>query len=227
LSERGRGQPATKQMVPQQPLARQKRKPPRPPAALPASAGLAAAMVTDRPKLERHSSMPRASSLRHDAHERPRLERRASLPRSSSARAASLPHSSPAMQTPKPPPPQRAKSFARPSSASASLPENQRSRDAAEAPARLRRSKSLAREPNRRRRSAALELVKATPQAPGRPAVPGTSAKVEAELGKFRKGWEAAEHRCIDLKVELLQTQVEAQHCRPLISTTGLLTADC
>ena len=217
-------------MEQQQRLARQKRKPPRPPAALPAAAGLAAAMVTDRPKLERHSSMPRAS-LRHDAHERPRLERRASLPHSSSARATSLPHPSPAMQTPKPPPPQRAKSFARPSSASASLPENHGSRDT-EPPARLRRSKSLAREPNRRRRSAdersvasnashvssppkahgrvgvALDLVKATPEPPGRPAVPGASAKVEAELAKLRKGWEAAEHRGIDLKVELLQTQV-------------------
>ena len=59
-----------------------------------------------------------------------------------------------------------------------------------------------------------MELVKATPQAPGRPAVPGASAKVEAELGKLRKGWEAAEHRGIDLKVELLQTQVEARTLR-------------
>ena len=83
----------------------------------------------------------------------------------------------------------------------------------------MRRSKSLAREPNRRRRSAdersvasnashfssppkahgrvrvALDHVKATPESPGRPAVPGASAKVEAELAKLRKGWEAAEHR--------------------------------
>ena len=219
-------------MEPQQRLARQKRKPPRPPAALPASAGLAAAMVTDRPKLERHSSMSRASSLRHDGHERPRLERRASLPHSSSARAATLPHASLAMQTPKPPPPQRAKSFARPSSASASLPENQKGRDTAEPPARLRRSKSLAREPNRRRRgddersvassgshlsspskaARAVALVQGQPgPSPGRPGLPGVSAKVEAELGKLRKGWEAAEHRGIDLKVELLQTQVSSK----------------
>jgi len=102
----------------------------------------------------------------------------------------------------------------------------------------MRRSKSLAREPNRRRRSAdersvasnashfssppkahgrvgaALDHVKATPESPGRPAVPGASAKVEAELAKLRKGWEAAEHRGIDLKVELLQTQVEARTLR-------------
>ena len=59
-----------------------------------------------------------------------------------------------------------------------------------------------------------MDLVKAAPQPPGRPAVPGASARVEAELAKLRKGWEAAEHRGIDLKVELLQTQVEARTLR-------------
>ena len=59
-----------------------------------------------------------------------------------------------------------------------------------------------------------MDHVKATPESPGRPAVPGASAKVEAELAKLRKGWEAAEHRGIDLKVELLQTQVEARTLR-------------
>ena len=57
-----------------------------------------------------------------------------------------------------------------------------------------------------------MALVQGQPgPSPGRPGLPGVSAKVEAELGKLRKGWEAAEHRGIDLKVELLQTQVSSK----------------
>ena len=45
------------------------------------------------------------------------------------------------------------------------------------------------------------------------------TAKVEAEMSRVRKGWEAAEHRAIDLKVELLRTQVEARTLRASLLT--------
>ena len=88
---------------------------------------------------------------------------------------------------------------------------------------RMRRSKSMAREPNRRGRradersvaSTARSSVSSTAGGGGKAGGAGNpSAKVEEELSRVRKGWEAAEHRAIDLKVELLQTQVEARTLR-------------